>query len=83
MALHYGVIPQEMAPPDGMTALVSQVDTMIRERKFADDGQRIIVVAGAAQGTPGTMNGVIIHTVGEVWTERVQSAISLADASTS
>ncbi|MGA2581993.1 MAG: pyruvate kinase [Tepidisphaeraceae bacterium] len=67
MALHFGVIPHEMSAPEGMIELVDEVDQMVRERKFADAGDRVIIVAGAALGTPGTLNGVVIHTVGEQW----------------
>lgn len=65
MALHFGVIPQEMAPPANMTELVTQVDQIVREREFAAVGQRIIIVAGAALGTPGTLNGILLHTLGD------------------
>lgn len=65
MALHFGVVPQEMAPPANMGELVAQVDLLVREREFAALGQRIVIVAGAALGTPGTLNGILIHTLGE------------------
>lgn len=67
MSLHYGVIPQEMLPPRDVDALMQQVDTMVQERGYAQPGDRIVIVAGASMGTPGTMNSVIIHTVGESW----------------
>jgi len=65
MALHWGVIPQEMPPPEDMTELVNNVDKLIRENHFADAGERVVVVAGSSLGTPGTMNGIVLHTVGE------------------
>jgi len=37
----------------------------MQELKHAEPGDRIIIVAGASLGTPGTMNGIILHTVGE------------------
>jgi pyruvate kinase len=74
MALHFGVIPQEMAPPGTMMDVVESVDRLVQERKFARIGDRIIIVAGAALGTPGTVNGIIIHTVGEEWTGEVHAA---------
>jgi pyruvate kinase len=73
MALHFGVIPQEMAPPENMLDLVQGVDALVRERKFAAVKDRIVIVAGAALGTPGTLNGVILHTVGEQWTGEVEA----------
>jgi pyruvate kinase len=71
MALHFGVIPHEMAPPETMLLLVQSVDALVQERKFAAFGDRIIIVAGAALGTPGTLNGIILHTVGEQWTGEI------------
>ncbi|MBC8107126.1 MAG: pyruvate kinase [Anaerolineae bacterium] len=65
MALHYGVIPQESPPPADMDSLVAQIDALVQERKFATPGMRIIIVAGSSMGSPGTMNSVIIHTVGD------------------
>lgn len=67
MALHYGVIPQEMEPPGDMSALVQRVDDLVQSRHFAEPGSRIVIVAGSSLGTPGTMNGIVIHTVGETW----------------
>jgi hypothetical protein len=60
-----------MAPPEKMLDLVDSVDALVQEREFATLGDRIVIVAGAALGTPGTVNGIIIHTVGERWTGEV------------
>ncbi|CAA9431546.1 MAG: Pyruvate kinase, partial [uncultured Phycisphaerae bacterium] len=67
MALHYGVYAQEMKPPGDMAALVDMVDRYVQEKKVAEAGDRIVVVAGSSLGTPSTMNGVVIHTLGESW----------------
>jgi pyruvate kinase len=76
MALHFGVIPHEMAPPQAMQDLVDGVDGLVRERKFAGAGDRIVIVTGAALGTPGTLNGIIIHTIGEQWTGDLETDYS-------
>jgi pyruvate kinase len=68
MALHYGVIPQEMQATPDLTALIVRIDELIISRKYAERGDRILIVAGWSPGTPGTMNGLVIHTVGESWT---------------
>ena len=65
MALHYGVVPQEMPPPGDATALVSAVDVLARQRGFAAPGDRIVIVAGSTLGTPGVMNSVMLHTIGD------------------
>jgi pyruvate kinase len=67
MALHYGVIPFEMEPPSEMKVLISQVDELVQAQKCATIGDRIVIVAGSSLGTPGTMNGIVLHTVGEPW----------------
>ncbi|MGN6627512.1 MAG: pyruvate kinase [Tepidisphaeraceae bacterium] len=68
MAIHYGVIPHQMNRPAQMSELFAQVDTLISRRKYAGDGDRILIVAGWSPALPDTMNGIIIHTVGERWT---------------
>jgi len=65
MALHYGVIPQESPPPQDTVALVEGVDRLVREHDFAKPGDRVVVVAGSSLGTPGVMNSVLLHTIGE------------------
>ncbi len=65
MAIHYGVIAQEMSSPADVGLLVEQVDRLVRHQRLAEPGDRIVIVAGSAMGTPGTMNGIMIHTVGE------------------
>lgn len=65
MALHFGVLPHEMPPPADMNELVRNVDELVTEKKLTSAGQRICIVAGASLGTPGTLNGIVIHTVGE------------------
>jgi hypothetical protein len=55
-----------MQPPADITALIMQVDAFVREKHYADELDRIVIIAGSALGTPGTMNGIIIHTVGRL-----------------
>ncbi len=68
MALHYGVIPQEMQATPDLTSLIQRIDEFIITRKYAEPKDRVVIVAGWSPGTPGTMNGLVIHTVGESWT---------------
>jgi pyruvate kinase len=64
MSLHFGVIPWEMPMPRAMPELVQSADELIRRQRLAQPGDRIVIVAGAAMGTPGALNGLVIHTVG-------------------
>ncbi len=73
MDLHYGVMPLEMQAPSEMGALVVQIDQLVQQRQFVASGDRIAIVAGSSLGTPGTMNGIIIHTAGERWTPQIAS----------
>ena len=65
MTLHYGVIPQEMIAPPDVRALVDGLDTLVTERKYASAGDRVVVVAGAALGSPDLLNGIVLHIVGQ------------------
>ncbi len=64
MALHYGVTPMPMGRPANLQALVRDVDALVQDKNLAGKGDRIVVVAGRSIGAAGTMNGIIIHTVG-------------------
>jgi pyruvate kinase len=68
MALHFGVIPQEMSPSENLTALIAKVDEFVLGKKYAQLQDRILIVAGWSPSMPGTMNGIVIHTVGDAWT---------------
>jgi pyruvate kinase len=71
MALHYSVIPQELAPVEDLSALVRETDDLVRQRGFANPGDRIVIVAGSSMGTPGLLNGVLIHTIGKALPEHL------------
>jgi pyruvate kinase len=64
MALHFGVVPMEMPLPDDVDALVKNAETLLLDRKLAGTGDRVAIVAGSSLGAPGTLNGVLIHTLG-------------------
>jgi pyruvate kinase len=67
MAMQYGVIPVQMRAPDDMTSTIAATDAVVLERKLAQPGDRIAIVAGWSPAMPNTMNGIIIHTLGEKW----------------
>jgi pyruvate kinase len=67
MALHYGVVPREMAPPADVGQFVAAVDQLILSQGFATVGSRIVIAAGSSLGTPALLNGIVIHTVGQAW----------------
>jgi pyruvate kinase len=64
MALHYGVLPQEMAAPADSATLIEAVEKIAMERQLAGASDRIVIVAGSALGSPGLIGGIVIHTLG-------------------
>jgi hypothetical protein len=56
-----------MSPPKNMTELTAHIDLLVRNRKYGQVGDRIVIVAGASLGTPGTLNSVVVHTLGDGW----------------
>jgi pyruvate kinase len=79
MALHYGVIPQEMPAPEEISGLLAWVDKLVREKQWAAEGDRIAIVAGLSMATPGTMNNLVIQTVGEDWAQGAAAFPRLAN----
>jgi pyruvate kinase len=67
MALHYGVVPVEMSPSSDLVHLIARVDEYVRAHQLAVVDDRIVIVAGWSPGAPGTMNGIVVHTVGQTW----------------
>jgi pyruvate kinase len=68
MALHYGVVPQEMQATPDLTSLIARIDDFVKTRQYAQPSDRILIIAGWSPGTAGSMNGIVIHTVGQPWT---------------
>jgi pyruvate kinase len=68
MALHYGVMPHHMPIVTDIAQVMTATDQLIIERGLAHNGDRVLVVAGWSPAIAGTMNGLVIHTVGSSWT---------------
>jgi pyruvate kinase len=68
MSLHYGVIPHHMPVVDDIEQVMRETDKLIIEQKFAGEGDRVLIVAGWSPSMPGSMNGLVLHTVGSAWT---------------
>ena len=66
--MHFGVVPQEMQATPDLTSLIERIDELVVEKKFAQPKDRIVIIAGWSPGTAGSMNGIVIHVVGESWT---------------
>jgi pyruvate kinase len=46
--------------------MVRQVDTTLRQLGRAQEGEKIVVVAGSPPGTPGSTNAMRVHTIGTI-----------------
>ena len=65
-----------LAPPTQTDAPEIEVRVSQRRRKTVAaywEGERIVIVAGSSMGTPGLLNGVLIHTLGGVQPEHLSS----------
>jgi len=67
MAIYGGVIPHHMEKPATMSDLFGLADRVLIDRKYASEGDKVLLVAGWSPALPDTMNGIILHTVGEPW----------------
>jgi pyruvate kinase len=65
MCLHYGVIPCCRPIPENSERFTSLVDKLITENKWANAGDRIVLVTGRQLGAVGTTNSVYIHDVND------------------
>jgi pyruvate kinase len=68
MSLCFGVAPTSMPLPADLDGLVSAAERLLIDRQLAAFGDRVAIVAGSSLGAPGTLNGVIVHTIGDPWT---------------
>ncbi|MEL7238160.1 MAG: pyruvate kinase, partial [Planctomycetota bacterium] len=64
MSLYYGVLPVRMKTARQLSELVPAADAKALELGLVKPGDRVIVVAGRSMGTPGAMNGIVVHTIG-------------------
>jgi pyruvate kinase len=65
MSLLYGVIPRCHPLPEDNNKFTQIVDNFIINRKWAQVGDKIVLLTGQPIGTAGGTNAVIVHTVGD------------------
>jgi pyruvate kinase len=65
MCLHYGVIPCCRPIPKDDEQFTSLVDKLVIENKWANAGNKIVLVAGQPLGAAGTISSIHIHDVKE------------------
>ena len=64
MRLLYGVRPERMDEPADLRTLVRDADALVRDKGLAGNGETIVIIGGRKMGAEGTINGVVVHTVG-------------------
>jgi len=63
MCLHYGVIPCCRPIPEDIRQFTCLLDKLIIENKWAQAGDRIVLVAGRPLSAPGTTNSINVHNI--------------------
>ncbi|WP_061966024.1 pyruvate kinase [Demequina aurantiaca] len=66
LALSWGIDAELVAKVEDTDAMVSLVDTFLKESGKAVDGDYVVVVSGTPVGIPGTTNSIFVHKVGQV-----------------
>ncbi len=66
MSLMFGVTPVLMDAPASLEAFSQQIDNLILERGWAQQGDFIVTVGGEPIGAPGVTNTLSIRTLGGV-----------------
>ncbi|MEE8327530.1 MAG: pyruvate kinase, partial [Nitrosomonadaceae bacterium] len=65
MSLHYGVIPRCQPIPENIIEFSQVVDRYIIDRKWAEVGEKVVLVVGQRIGIAGATNAVIVHTISD------------------
>ena len=63
MCLHYGVIPRCLPIPKDINEFTRLTEKLILSRKWAQVGDKIVLVAGQPLGAAGTTNEIMVHTI--------------------
>jgi pyruvate kinase len=64
MALYKGVVPRSMRRISNTDELIHELERSLRDEKFAQTGDRIVVLLGAKTGTSGSTSLIKLHTIG-------------------
>lgn len=66
LALSWGVQTYEVPEVAHTDEMVAQVDKVLTSSGLAEDGDRIVIVAGMPPGQVGSTNSIRVHKVGEL-----------------
>lgn len=65
LALSWGTESQVVKSADSTDEMLSLVNTTLKSEGLAEDGDLVVVVAGAPVGVSGTTNSIVVHRIGE------------------
>ncbi|GHG53074.1 pyruvate kinase [Flavimobilis marinus] len=65
LALSWGVQAELVAPVKDTDAMVHLVDKTLREKGLGENGDYVVVVAGAPVGVVGSTNSITVHKIGD------------------
>jgi pyruvate kinase len=65
LSLSWGVEPAIVSPVSHTDDMVKQVDQYLIEKREAQVGDTVVIVAGAPPGIPGSTNAVRVHVIGD------------------
>ena len=65
LALSWGTESHVVKSADSTDEMLSLVDTTLKSEGLAEDGDLVVVVAGAPVGGSGTTNSIVVHRIGE------------------
>ena len=68
MSVLFGVVPVHLALPEDREAFGRRIDQVVQERRLAEAGDPIVLVAGEPLGVPGVTNCLWVRYVGDVCT---------------
>jgi pyruvate kinase len=63
MCLHYGVIPRCRAIPKDIEQFTRMVDQLVADSKWAQPGDKVVLVTGQPLGAAGTTNAILVHSI--------------------
>ncbi|WP_062202404.1 pyruvate kinase [Demequina salsinemoris] len=66
LALSWGIESVKVDHIESTDKMVKVVDSYLKEKGLAADGEFVIVVSGAPVGIPGTTNSILVHKVGQL-----------------
>ncbi|WP_447925427.1 pyruvate kinase [Georgenia muralis] len=69
LALSWGVQTHTVPSVTHTDDMVNQVDQLLQTTGLADEGDRVVIVAGMPPGTVGSTNSIRVHKIGETYTK--------------